>query len=105
MGNHIHSIPSEDIAYFYAEGRDVYLRSANGKKYLIDYTLEALEELLNPNQFLRTNRSYIVQLNAIEDVIVYSNRRLKLTLQPKTENELVVSREKVVQFKHWFEGG
>lgn len=104
MGNHIHSIPTTSISYFYAEGRDVYLRSANGKKYLIEYTLEALEELLDPKYFLRANRSFIVFINAIEDVVVFANRRLKLTLNPKTEHELIVSREKVAQFKQWFEG-
>jgi DNA-binding LytR/AlgR family response regulator len=104
MGNHIHSIPTESIGYFYAEGRDVYLKRTNGKKYLIEYTLESLEELLDPKQFLRTNRSFIVHINAIEDVVVYANRRLKLTLNPKAESELIVSREKVVQFKLWFEG-
>ncbi|MGB5818380.1 MAG: LytTR family DNA-binding domain-containing protein [Saonia sp.] len=104
MGNHIHSVPSGSIGYFYAEGRDVYLRATNGKKYLIEYTLESLAELLDPKQFLRINRSFIVHINAIEDVIVYANRRLKLTLDPKTENELIVSREKVAQFKLWFEG-
>ncbi len=104
MGNHIHSIPTESIGYFYAEGRDVYLKRTNGKKYLIEYTLESLEDLLDPKQFLRTNRSFIVHINAIEDVMVYANRRLKLTLNPKAENELIVSREKVSQFKLWFEG-
>lgn len=104
IGNHIHSIPTESIGYFYAEGRDVYLRRTNGKKYLIEYTLESLEELLDPKKFLRTNRSFVVHINAIEDVVVYANRRLKLTLNPKTENELIVSREKVAQFKLWFEG-
>ena len=104
MGNHIHSIPSNSISYFNAEGRDVFLRQANGKKYLIEYTLESLEELLDPKHFLRTNRSFIVHINAIKDVIVYTNRRLKLILDPKTENELVVSREKVARFKQWFEG-
>lgn len=104
IGNHIHSIPTESIGYFYAEGRDVYLKRTNGKKYLIEYTLESLEELLDPKKFLRTNRSFVVHINAIEDVVVYANRRLKLTLNPKTENELIVSREKVAQFKLWFEG-
>lgn len=104
MGNHIHSIPTKSIGYFYAEGRDVYLKRTNGKKYLIEYTLESLEELLDPKKFLRTNRSFVVHINAIEDVVVYANRRLKLTLNPKTENELIVSREKVAKFKLWFEG-
>ena len=104
MGNHIHSIPSDSIAYFFAEGRDVYLFRSNGKKYLIEYTLESLEELLDPRQFFRANRSFLVKLNAIEDVVVYANRRLKLTLNPKIESETIVSREKVTAFKHWFEG-
>lgn len=104
MGNHIHSVPAKSIGYFYAEGRDVYLKRNNGKKYLIEYTLESLEELLDPKQFMRMNRSFIVHINAIEDVLVYANRRLKLTLDPRAENELIVSRDKVAQFKQWFEG-
>lgn len=104
IGNHIRSVRIEAIGYFYAEGRDVYLRQTNGKKYLIEYTLESLEELLDPKQFLRTNRSHIVHINSIEDVVVFANRRLKLTLHPPTEKDLIVSREKVAQFKLWFEG-
>lgn len=104
IGNHIHSVPTIDIAYFYAEGRDVYLKRSNGKKYLIEYTLESLEGLVDPKLFYRTNRSFIIGIHAIDDVIVYSNRRLKLNLVPKMDGEVVVSREKVSQFKQWFEG-
>lgn len=104
IGNHIHSVPTVDIAYFYAEGRDVYLKRSNGKKYLIEYTLEALEGLVDPRKFYRSNRSFIIGIHAIEDVIIYSNRRLKLSLLPKMEGEVIVSRERVSQFKHWFEG-
>lgn len=104
MGNHIHSVPVTDIAYFYAEGRDVYLKRSNGKKYLIEYTLETLEGLVDPKSFYRTNRSFIIGIHAISDVIVYSNRRLKLSLLPAFEGDVIVSREKVAQFKQWFEG-
>lgn len=104
LGNHIHSIPSQSIGYFYADGRDVFLYQNSGKKYLIEYTLESLQELLDPKQFFRANRSFIVHINAIEDVIVYANRRLKLSLSPATEIDLIVSREKVAAFKKWFEG-
>ena len=104
IGNHIHSIQSGNIAYFYAEGRDVSLVSVKAKNYLIEYTLEALEELLDPKLFFRVNRSYIVNISNIEDVIVYANRRLKLVLAPKSEKDVVVSREKVAKFKQWFEG-
>lgn len=104
LGNHIHSIKSEDISFFYAEGRDAYLIANNEKKYIIEYTLEKLEELLNPRVFFRVNRSFIVNINAIADVLVYSNRRLKLTLHQNIDKEIIVSREKVADFKKWFEG-
>ena len=104
MGNHIHSVPSDTINTFYAEGRDAYLVTDQGKKYIIEYKLEALEELLDPKYFFRVNRTFIVNLNAITDVTVYANRRLKLTLKSKLDKEVIISREKVADFKKWFEG-
>ncbi|WP_199852651.1 LytTR family DNA-binding domain-containing protein [Aquimarina sp. Aq78] len=104
LGNHIHSVKSEDISFFFAEGRDAYLVAENRKKYMIEYKLETLEELLEPKSFFRVNRTFIVNINAIEDVLVYSNRRLKLTLSQNIDKEVIVSREKVTDFKQWFEG-
>nr|WP_299344906.1 LytTR family DNA-binding domain-containing protein [Allomuricauda sp.] len=104
MGNHLNSILVNAIHVFYAEGRDAYLIAENGKRYMVEYTLETLEELLNPKHFFRVNRSFLVHINAISDVMVYSNRRLKLSLKSKLEKEVVVSREKVGEFKRWFEG-
>jgi len=104
IGNHIRSIQKEQISFFYAEGRDAFLVASNVKQYLIEYKLESLEELVDPKQFFRVNRGFIVNISAIEDVIVYANRRLKLKLSNYDEKEVIVSREKVVQFKKWFEG-
>lgn len=104
IGNHIRSIPSSDIIAFQAEGRDVSLFTVNGKEYLIEYKLETLEGLIDPKTFFRVNRGFVVALNAISDVTVYSNRRLKLLLNPTIEKDIVVSREKVNDFKKWFEG-
>ncbi|MDT0607582.1 LytR/AlgR family response regulator transcription factor [Croceitalea rosinachiae] len=104
VGNHIKSIPIEDIIAFQAEGRDVSLWTKKGKEYIIEYKLEALEELLNPKLYYRVNRAFVVALKAISDVMVYANRRLKLTLSPDIHKEIVVSREKVGMFKKWFEG-
>lgn len=104
VGNHIKSIPTEAIIAFQAEGRDVSLFTKNGKEYVIEYKLEALEELLSPKLFYRVNRGFIVALKSISDVMVYANRRLKLTLSPDIHQEIVVSREKVGAFKQWFEG-
>ncbi|PRX54826.1 LytR/AlgR family response regulator transcription factor [Flagellimonas meridianipacifica] len=104
MGNHLNSISTETIYIFYAEGRDAYLINHQGKRYMLDYTLETLEEMVNPKLFFRVNRSFLININAIEDVLVYSNRRLKLMLKSKLDPEIIVSREKVSNFKKWFEG-
>jgi two-component system, LytTR family, response regulator len=104
LGDHIKSITSDQISFFFADGRDVYLVTNQLRKFIIDYTLEALEEILDPKMFYRINRSYIVNINAIQDVVVYSNSRLKITPAIKWENEMVVSREKVGDFKNWFDG-
>jgi DNA-binding LytR/AlgR family response regulator len=66
--------------------------------------MEDLENILNPEQFFRLGRSYIVNINFIADTLVYSNSRLKVTLTIPFEEEIIVSREKVKQFKEWFDG-
>lgn len=104
LGDHIKSITSDQISFFFADGRDVYLITNQLKKFIIDYTLESLEEILDPKVFYRINRSYMVNINAIQDVVVYSNSRLKVIPSVKWENEIVVSREKVGEFKSWFDG-
>ncbi len=103
-GNHILSVPTKDVAYFYAEGRDVFLINNQGKKYIIDYKLEELTDFLESADFFRINRSLIVSISAILDVIVYSNRRLKLSLNPKSTKETIVARDRVASFKKWFQG-
>ena len=104
LGDHIKSITIDQIGFFFADGRDVYLITNQLRKFIIDYTLESLEEILDPKIFFRINRSYILNINAIQDVVVYSNSRLKITPAVKWESEMVVSREKVSEFKEWFDG-
>lgn len=104
LGNHIHSIKTEEIALFYAEGRTVYLVTKENKKFIIDFKLEDVNNVLKPASFFRVNRSFIININAIKDVIVYSNSRLKITPIVNLEKEIIVSREKVNAFKTWLEG-
>lgn len=104
LGDHIRSITSDQISLFFADGRDVYLVTDQCRKFIIDYTLENLEEIVDPRHFFRVNRSYVVHINAIQDVVVYSNSRLKITVGIKWEGEIIVSREKVNDFKEWFDG-
>lgn len=104
LGDHIKSITADQISFFFADGRDVYLITNQLRKFIIDYTLENLDEILDPKIFNRINRSYIVNISAIQDVVVYSNSRLKITPHVKWEPEIIVSREKVSDFKEWFDG-
>lgn len=104
LGDHIKSVTSDQISFFFADGRDVYLITNQLRKFIIDFTLESLEEILDPKLFFRINRSFIVNINAIQDVVVFSNSRLKITCNIKWESEMIVSREKVGEFKEWFDG-
>ncbi|MFZ5970974.1 MAG: LytR/AlgR family response regulator transcription factor [Bacteroidota bacterium] len=104
LGDHIRSITSDQISFFHADGRDVYLVTNQIRKFIIDYTLENLDELLDPKMYYRVNRSYILNIAAIQDVVVYSNSRLRITPNIKWDDEIIVSREKVSEFKDWFDG-
>jgi DNA-binding LytR/AlgR family response regulator len=104
VGEHIKSITTDNIVLFYAEGRNVSVYTPKGRQYIIDYRLESLENMLDPKIFFRINRSFIVNINSITDVIVYSNSRLKIKVDPEFEKEIIVSREKVNDFKIWFAG-
>jgi DNA-binding LytR/AlgR family response regulator len=104
LGEHIHSVSADAIALFYAIDRDVFLHTTNKKKFIIDYKLEDLEEILDPSVFSRVNRSMIVHINAISDVLMYSNSRLKIHLHQDLDKEIIVSRERVNAFKEWFNG-
>ena len=104
LGNHIHSIKTNEISLFYAEGRTVYLVTKEKKKFILDYTLESLNDVLNSAVFFRVNRTFIINISDIKNVLVYTNSRLKITSNVFTEKEIIVSREKVALFKQWFEG-
>lgn len=104
IGEHIKSVNTSDIDVFYAEGRTVFIVTNEHKKYIVDYKMEELEDLLDPQQFFRINRSIIVNFKAINDVVVYSNSRLKIRIPHEIDKEIIVSREKVNDFKEWFSG-
>jgi two-component system, LytTR family, response regulator len=104
VGDHIRSITIDQVLFFFADGRDVYLVTTQLRKFIIDFTLESLEEVLSPKNFFRVNRSFILHIPFIQDVVVYSNSRLKISTQPAWDKEIIVSREKVNEFKEWFDG-
>ena len=94
-------IPVEDVAWFYSEDGLTFLMTIDRKKHHIDYTLEQLTDLLDPKIFFRINRKHLLHVQSVEKAAPYFNNRLKITLKPATDQEVVVSRERVKGFKEW----
>lgn len=103
VGQHIKIINIEDVACFYSENKATYIHTLENRNYLLDHSLEHWQEQLDPAQFYRVNRTFIVHISAIKDIISYTNSRLKLILHSFSEQEIIVSRERVKDFKAWIE--
>lgn len=97
-------IPQEQIAYFFTANEMVCLVRNDNRQFLVDYTLEELEKLLNPSYFFRLNRQYIAALPAVQKIHTYFNGKLKLELHPEPSHDILISREKAPYFKEWMEG-
>ncbi|HEV7331392.1 MAG TPA: LytTR family DNA-binding domain-containing protein [Flavisolibacter sp.] len=95
------SVDVEEIAYFYSDGRLNFFKTFDNKKFVVDYTMDELEEMLDPAAFFRISRSFFVAFNAIEKIDDYFGNRLILQLNPAVDKEALVSREKVADFKKW----
>ncbi len=103
IGQHIKIIHTDNIECLYSENKATYIHTNENRNYLIDHSLEYWFEQLDPESFFRVNRTYIVHINAIKDIISYTNSRLKLVLHSYSDNEIIVSRERVKDFKNWIE--
>ena len=103
VGQHLKLINIEDIECFYSENKGTYLYTNEGRNYLLDTTLEQLEDELEPQTFFRINRKFFVNINAIKDMVSYTNSRLQIKLNSYNEQEVIVARERVKDFKAWLE--
>ena len=92
-------IDVSDIAYFYSEEGVSLCRTRANQKYCLDYTLDELEAMLDPTQFFRASRQFIVHSGAVQQIHAYFNNKLKLTLKPEPDDEVIVSRERATDFK------
>jgi len=104
FGAYIKTLLAADIAYCFTARRATCVRTFRGETYPIDHNLDALEQLLDPADFFRVNRQYLVHLKSIDSMRIYSKARVLLTLAPAAGEELVVSSEKSAKFKQWLEG-
>ncbi len=103
VGEKIKSIATDDVLYFFSREKATYLITNEGKKYLIDYSVEQLEELTDSQKYFRINRKYLIAVNAIDDIVRYSNSRLKTKLHHSDVDDIIVSRERVQEFKRWLD--
>jgi DNA-binding LytR/AlgR family response regulator len=101
VGTKIRSVKTESIAYFYLEEKAVMLVTTDGTTLPIDYSLDKVSQLIDPKQFFRVSRQFIVSLNAIQMVQTLSTGRLKVDVLPKTKHEVTVSGDRVSDFKEW----
>ncbi len=105
LGSRLFFLEVSQVAWFFADDKTVYLVSTEGVKYAVDFTLEKLEQMLNPTIFFRLNRKIIVHANCIKEIKTFINSRLKIHLSAgKLYEEVVVSRERVQDFKEWAGG-
>jgi DNA-binding LytR/AlgR family response regulator len=104
IGNRLKAVNTADILYFYSLEKTTFAKTRDGKHYLIDQTLENIEQLVDPAEYFRINRKYLIRLDAINDAYAYKNSRLKLKLDNADPDDFLVAREKIKAFKCWFGG-
>lgn len=100
-GEHIKTINIEDVAFFYTEDKINFLTTKEGRRFTIDFNLDALESMLDPKTFFRINRQYIISIKSIAEMFAYSKSRVLIKLNPPAKHETIVSTERSADFKLW----
>jgi two-component system LytT family response regulator len=101
MGQRLLPIDVAEVAYFFSANKLTYLKTATDKQYAIDYSLDELEQSLDPRRFYRINRQFIVSHKAVQKVHLYFTSKLKVDLVPTADDDVIVSREKAMAFRRW----
>jgi len=103
VGEHLRSVEVSDVLYFNSLEKTTFAVDNAGRKHILDFTLDQLEALLDPARFFRINRKYIVSVDSIRDMISHTNSRLKLLLKSSDDDDIIVARERVQEFKDWLD--
>jgi two-component system, LytTR family, response regulator LytT len=100
-GEHIKTINIEEVAFFYTEDKVNFLTTKEGRRFAIDFNLDALEAMLDPKTYFRINRQYIISIQSIAEMFAYSKSRVLIKLNPPAKHETIVSTERSAEFKLW----
>jgi DNA-binding LytR/AlgR family response regulator len=103
VGQKLRTIAVDNLTALYSENKGTYLLTQEGRNYLIDYSLEQVVEMLDPKRFFRISRKYIIAIEGVEEMLMWSNSRLKVTLKGSKVDDIVVARERTKEFKEWME--
>lgn len=102
IGEHYKSFQVNDICFFFNKERSSFMNTGKKNNYAVDYSLDRIEELIDHKIFFRVNRNFIINYDAIKDIIRYSSNRLKIILHNHViDDEIIVSRDRVLKFKDW----
>lgn len=103
VGEHLRTIEADTILFFYSQEKTTFCVTTDNRSSILDYTLDDLADMVDPQKYFRINRKYLVSSSSIKDIISYTNSRLKLVLKNSTDPEIIVAREKVQEFKTWLD--
>lgn len=103
VGEHLKTIEVENILYFYSQEKVTFCHTSDKRDFILDFTLDQVEEMLDRSQFFRINRKYIIHTKSIVDMINYTNSRLRLVLKNSDDADIIVARERVQEFKGWLD--
>ncbi|MCP4459619.1 MAG: response regulator transcription factor [Cytophagales bacterium] len=103
VGDHLKSVLTADVELFYSQDKATYVQTTKGQKFILDFTLDQIAEMIDPQTFFRINRKYIIHLDSLGEIITFSNSRLKLVLKSFQAQDIIVSRERVGEFKSWLD--
>ncbi|MEQ8549337.1 MAG: LytTR family DNA-binding domain-containing protein [Cyclobacteriaceae bacterium] len=103
VGEHLKTIETVDVQLIYSMDKATYILTNQGRKYLIDYSVDKVDELLNKDKFFKVSRKFIVNLGAIKDIITFTNSRLEIVVDHFDEEQVIVARERVAPFKEWLD--
>ena len=103
-GEHIKAIDTEQVAYFYTEEKINFLKTKDDHTYPVEYNLDKLETMLDPDRFFRINRQFIISIDSIVEMFSFSKSRVKVNLKPAIKMDTVVSTERSPHFKEWLSG-
>lgn len=101
MGQRLVSVDLKDIAYFFSRNKISHIRTKDGKDYVLDYTMDDIQQMLDSARFFRLNRQVIASIESIDKTNFYFNNKLKISLIPVFEEEVLVSRERAAEYKKW----